>query len=162
MRAVRVAIAALVGLGFWYFVAPLYAPVTRTLARLFVPIAFGHGYTLGGDADAIVYTPVGLIASRVFMRDVTTNLITLIALFGLARHPFSASNLGRCAIGIVCLIPVHALAILIVAKSFVAPPGSLWGNAAQAYAVFACHAISFALWWLLRPGDTALDAAPAV
>ena len=161
MRAVRVAIAALIGLAFWYFVAPLYAPVTKALARPFVPLVFGRGFQLGGDPDAIVYTPDGLIAARVFMGYVTTNLITLIALFGLARHPLSASNLGRCAISIICLIPVHAAAVLIVAKSFVAPPGSLWGNAAQAYAVFTCHAISFAIWWVLRPPDPSLDLAEA-
>lgn len=156
MRAVRVAIAAVVGLAFWYFVVPLYAPLTKALAAAFVPFLFGRGYQLGGAPDAIVYTPEGLIAARVFMRYVTTNVITLIALFGLGRRPLSSSNLGRCAAAILCLVPVHAAAILVIAKSFVAPRDSLWGNAAQAYAVFTCHAISFAIWWLLRPAD-ALD-----
>ncbi len=160
MRGLKVAIAALIGLAFWYYVVPLYAPLTEALARLFVPMVFGRGYQLGGAPDAVLYTPEGLIAARVFMRYVTTNVITLVALFGLARRPLSMPNVGRCAIGLLCLIPVHALAILVIAKSFVAPPGSVWGNAAQAYAVFTCHAISFAIWWLLRPADAALDAQP--
>jgi hypothetical protein len=159
MRAINVAVAAVAGLAFWYFVAPLYAPATRALAAAAVPAMFGRGYQLGGADDPVLYTPAGLIAARVFMRYVTANLITLIALFGLAKKPLAMSNIARCAVAIACLVPVHAAAILVVAKSFVVPPDSLWRNAAQAYTIFGCHAISFALWSLLRPSDTASASA---
>jgi hypothetical protein len=160
LRAVNVVVAAVVGLAFWFFVAPLYTPATRALAAAAVPAMFGRGYQLGGADDVVLYTPAGLIAARVFMKYVTANLITLIALFGLAKKPLAMSNIARCAVAIACLIPIHAAAVLVVAKSFVVPPDSLWRNAAQAYTIFGCHAISFALWSLLRPSDATSASAP--
>lgn len=158
-KLVSIVIGAVVGLAFWYFIAPLYAPAAKWLAARAVPALFGHGYELGGDGDVVLYTPVGLIAARIFMRFVTTNVITLIALFAFARRPLAISNVARCAIGLVLLIPIHAAAILVLAESFVAPPDSLWRSAGQAYTIFGCHAISFALWSLLRGPEG--DAGPA-
>lgn len=159
MRIVNVAIGAVVGLAFWYYIGPLYSPFAKSLAASVVPAMFGRGYQLGGSGDAVLYTPEGLIAARIFMRFVTTNVITLIALFAFARRPLAISNVGRCAVGLVLLIPVHAAAILVLAKSVVVPPDSLWRNAGQAYTIFGCHAISFALWSLLRA--TEAEAASA-
>ncbi len=99
MRIVNVLVGAIVGLAFWYYVTPLYGQAARSLAAVAVPALFGHGYQLGGTGDALLYTPDGLIAARVFMRWVETNVITLIALFAFVRRPLTASNLGRCAIG---------------------------------------------------------------
>jgi hypothetical protein len=161
MRIVNVLLGAIVGLAFWYYVTPLYAQAAKSLAALAVPALFGRGYQLGGTDDPLLYTPAGLIAAHVFMRFVETNVITLIALFAFARRPLTASNLGRCAIGLLFLIPVHAAAILVIAKSLTTPPGSLWRNAGQAYAIFGCHAISFALWSLLSTAESAPEPAPS-
>ena len=153
MRLVNVGVGVAVGLAFWYFVVPEYGLVPRALARLAVPVAFGHGWQLGGTENAILYRPDGSIAATMFLRYITTNVITLVALFALPAAPLSVRNLFRCLVAIACLIPVHAAAILTVAKSIVLP-GSLWGNAAQAYTIFGSHAISFAVWSLLRPADS--------
>ncbi len=160
MRIVNVFVGAIVGLAFWYYVTPLYGQAARSLAAVAVPALFGRGYQLGGTGDVLLYTPDGLIAARVFMRFVETNVITLIALFAFARRPLAASNLGRCAIGLALMIPIHAAAILVIAKSFVTQPGSLWRSAGQAYTIFGSHAISFALWSLLRTAESAAESAP--
>lgn len=158
MRLVNVAIGVAVGLAFWYFVVPEYGLASRALARLAVPAAFGHGWQLGGAENAILYRPDGAIAATVLLWCITTNVITLVALFALPAAPLSVRNLLRCLLAIACLIPVHAAAILTVAKSIVLP-GSLWGNVAQAYTIFGSHAISFAVWSLLRPADPAASAS---
>ena len=159
MRALNVLAGVILGLAYWAFVAPLYAPLTARLASYAVPALFGRGFQLIGGKDAILYTPAGLIAARVFMRWITTNVITLIALFAWARRPLAFSNIVRCLVALACLIPIHAIAILVVAKSFVASSQTLWGNAAQAYTIFGAHAVSFALWSLFRPAED--EAAPA-
>jgi hypothetical protein len=157
MRLVNVGVGVAAGLAFWYFV-PEYGLASRALARLAVPVAFGHGWQLGGAENAILYRPDGTIAATVLLRYITTNVITLVALFALPAAPLSVRNLFRCLVAIACLIPIHAAAILTVAKSVVLP-GSLWGNAAQAYTIFGSQPISFAIWSLLRPADSAASAS---
>jgi hypothetical protein len=158
MRLVKVAIGIAIGLAFWHFVVPGYAFMAKHVAGIAAPSMFGHGWQVGGPGeDANLYRANGGIAATVFMRYVTTNVITLLVLFALSAEPFSPRNLLGCVAGIVCLIPVHAAAILVIAKSIVLP-GTLWGNAAQAYSIFGSHAFAFALWWLLRPGESAASA----
>ena len=159
MRPVKVAIGIAIGLAFWYFVVPEYAFIAKHMVGIATPSMFGQGWQIGGTGEnAIVYSANGSIAATVFMRRVTTNVITLLVLFALSTPPYSARNIFGCVAGIICLIPVHAVSILVVAKSFVLP-GTLWGNAAQAHNIFLSHPLAFALWWLLRHGESAASTS---
>ncbi len=159
MQLVKVVVGIAVGFAFWYFVVPEYAFITKHLVGMAMPSTLGPGWQIGGTGEnAIVYSANGSIAATVFMRRVTTNVITLVVLFALSTPPYSARNILGCVAGIVFLIPVHAAAILVLVKSIVLPD-TLWRNGAQAYTIFASHPLAFALWWLLRPVEAAASAS---
>lgn len=153
MRLVKVAAGILIAWLVWRFVAPEYAFVPKRLAGAAARWFFDRGWTVDGAGEnAIVYRADGSIAATVFMRYLTTNLMTLLILFSLSDRPLSWRNIGGAVAGVVALVPIHAIGILIVAKSLVLP-NTLWGNLAQAYTIFGSHAIAFALWWALRPQE---------
>ena len=156
---------AIVGLTLWLVLAPAYAVVPATIAKVLTPHLFDPGYRFEPVGDTAIFRrPDNSVAATLFVKLLTFNLITLVALFALARRPLGGRNLGRLAIAVAIMAVVHALALLLVAKSFVVGAdeslsAGLWRVAAQGYTIIGSQAIAFALWWALRVTDEPEGAA---
>lgn len=106
------------------------------------------------------------------IRDLTFNVVLLIALFAASKRPYSDRNIGGFLIAAVMLALTHLLGVIVEVMSiYVAKLGmwstvhysdlerNVWGVANHAYRVVFMYAIAFALWWIFR--DSATAALPA-
>ena len=105
------------------------------------------------------------------IRDLTFNIVLLIALFAASPRPFSDRNIGGFLVAAVILGLTHVFGVIAEVMSiYVAKLGpwstvnysefdrNLWGVLNHFYRLVLMYAIAFALWWVFR--DSA-QTAPA-
>jgi hypothetical protein len=108
------------------------------------------------------------------LRDLTFNVVLLIALFAASRRTFSDRNIGGFFAAVAILAVTHiAAAVVEVMSIYVAQLGpwsrahysdfdrNLWGVARHFYRLVLMYAIVFALWWTLRDPAAATGSARA-
>jgi hypothetical protein len=106
------------------------------------------------------------------IRDLTFNVVLLIALFAASKRPYSDRNIGGFLIAMAILTITHLLAVITEVMSiYVGKLGmwstvnysdlqrNVWGVANHSYRLVLMYAIAFALWWIFR--DPATAPAPA-
>jgi len=105
------------------------------------------------------------------IRDLTFNIVLLIALFAATPRPFSDRNIGGFLVAAVILGFTHVFGVIAEVMSiYVAKLGpwstvnysdfdrNLWGVLNHFYRLVLMYAIAFALWWVFRG---AAQAEPA-
>lgn len=175
--ALRAFAGFLVGLTIWVFLSPLYdrflAGVAQATMRAFEkppvtrlrPAADDYVTVDRSDFDPRSKRPA------ISIRDLTFNVILLLALFAAEARPFADRNIGAALVSSVLLGLTHILAVIVEVMSiYVAKLGpwsrvhysdlerNLWGVANHSYRLVLMYAIAFAIWWLCRP--TAVAEGP--
>ncbi len=168
----------LVGLAVWILLSPLYdgfiAASAGKLLRAFEkppvtqlrPAADNYVTVDRADFDRRSKRPA------ISVRDLTFNIILLIALFAASRRTFSDRNMAGFVAAAVLLALTHILGTVgEVMSIYVAKLGmwstvhytpferNLWGVLNHFYRLLFMYAIAFALWWIFR--DTGSSAMPA-
>ncbi len=106
------------------------------------------------------------------IRDLTFNIVLLIALFAASSRPFTDRNIGGFLVAAVILALTHIFGVVTEVMSiYVAKLGlwstvnygefdrNLWGVLNHFYRLVLMYAIAFALWWIFR--DAAAKPAAA-
>jgi len=169
----------LAGLAIWVFLSPLYdrfvAGSAEMLLRAFekppvtrlVPAADNFVTVDRADFDRRSKRPA------ISIRDLTFNIVLLVALFAASKRIFSDRNMAGFAGAVVLLALTHILGTvtevmsIYVAKlgmwstvNYTAFDRNLWGVLNHFYRLLFMYAIAFALWWIFRDPGTQV-AAPA-
>ncbi|HEX8620118.1 MAG TPA: exosortase H-associated membrane protein [Thermoanaerobaculia bacterium] len=108
------------------------------------------------------------------IRDLTFNIVLLIALFAALPRPFSDRNIGGFLVASVILGFTHVFGVITEVMSiYVAKLGlwstvnygefdrNLWGVLNHFYRLVLMYAIAFALWWIFRDASIKPAAAKA-
>jgi hypothetical protein len=108
------------------------------------------------------------------IRDLTFNIVLLVALFAASKRPYTDRNIGGFLISLVILALTHVFAVITeVMAIYVGKLGmwstvnysnlerNVWGVANHGYRVVLMYAIVFALWWIFRDASTAPAPAKA-
>lgn len=177
----RVALKALAGfaagLALWIFLSPLYDRMIARAAQ-FTMRAFERPPVtrLRPAADQYVTIDRSDFDPRskrpaFSIRDLTFNVLLLIALFATAKRVFSDRNIGGFLIAMGLLALTHVWgAITEVMATYVMKLGlwstvhysaferNVWSVSNHFYRLVLMYAIAFALWWLFRDPGTAAGA----
>ena len=169
----RLALKALAGfvagVVFWMSATPLYdravAGGAEALIRAFEdPKVTRLRYAPDGftTVDRTDFDPRSK-RPAISIRDLTFNVVLLIALFATSRRVFSDRNVGGFFAAAAALALTHILGTVAEVMSiYVAKLGMwstvhyssfdrhFWGVASHFYRLVLMYAIAFALWWLLR------------
>jgi hypothetical protein len=182
----RVALKAfagfLVGLAIWVLLSPLYdrfiaASATQVL-RLFEkppvtqlrPAADNFVTVDRSDFDPRSKRPA------ISVRDLTFNILLLVALFAASKRTFSDRNMAGFAGAALLLALTHIAGTVIEVMSiYVAKLGmwstvhytafdrNVWGVLNHFYRLVFMYAIAFALWWIFRdPGTQTAAKKPSL
>jgi len=106
------------------------------------------------------------------LRDLTFNIVLVVALFASSEKTFSNRNVVGFLLACILLYVTHVLALIVTIQSIYAlklGPWSLakygsfarnfWGTAEHFYRLVGMYAIGFASWWIFRPAGVALSRA---
>lgn len=106
------------------------------------------------------------------IRDLTFNIVLLVALFAASKRPYSDRNIGGFLVAAVALTLTHLLAVIAEVMAIYATKLGMWstvhysafernawGVASHSYRLVLMYAIVFALWWIFR--DASAAPAPA-
>ncbi|MEO8378254.1 MAG: exosortase H-associated membrane protein [Acidobacteriota bacterium] len=171
----------LVGLAIWAFLSPLYdrfvAASAETTLRLFEnpsvtrlrPAEDNFVTVDRSDFDPRSKRPA------ISIRDLTFNIVLLVALFAASKRVFSDRNMAGFAGAAALLVLTHIFGTVVEVMSiYVAKLGmwstvnytpfdrNLWGVLNHFYRLVFMYAIAFALWWVFRdPGTQAVPASAA-
>lgn len=177
----RVALKALagfvLGVAFWVMASPLYDRAIAAGAQGFMrafenpkvtrlrPAEDNYVTVDRSDFDPRSKRPA------ISIRDLTFNVVLLVALFAASKRTFSDRNIGGFLAALAALALTHIGATVVEVMSiYVAKLGpwsrvhysdfdrNLWGVLNHFYRLVFMYAIAFALWWTLR--DAAAPAAP--
>ncbi|HYI11469.1 MAG TPA: hypothetical protein VEK57_20605 [Thermoanaerobaculia bacterium] len=165
-----------IGVAFWLMASPLYdraiAASAQGVMRAFEtpkvtrlrPADDNYVTVDRSDFDPRSKRPA------ISVRDLTFNIVLLIALFAASKRTFSDRNIGGFLAAAAALALTHVGATIVEVMSiYVAKLGpwsrvhysdfdrNLWGVAGHFYRLVLMYAIVFALWWTLR--DPAAPAA---
>jgi hypothetical protein len=167
--ALRAFAGFVAGVVLWVLLSPLYDRVVATgaqsLMRAFekpkvtrLRLAADNFTTVDrADFDPRSKRPA------ISIRDLTFNIVLLIALFAASPRPFSDRNIGGFLVAAVILGFTHVLGVIAEVMSiYVAKLGvwstvnysafdrNLWGVLNHFYRLVLMYAIAFALWWTFR------------
>jgi hypothetical protein len=180
----RVAVKALAGfvagVALWLLLSPLYDRAIAAGAQA-VLRAFEKPNVTRLRVEPDQYTTVDRSdfdprskRPAISIRDLTFNVVLLIALFAASPRTFSDRNIGGMLVAFAALALTHILAAVTEVMSiYVAKLGmwstvnytsfdrNLWGVASTFYRVVLMYAIAFALWWLLHDRATATVSGAA-
>jgi hypothetical protein len=176
--ALRAIAGFIAGVVLWTLLSPLYDRAVATgaqgILRAFenpkvtrLRLAEDHFTTVDrSDFDPRSKRPA------ISIRDLTFNIVLLIALFAASPRPFSDRNIGGFLVACAALALTHIFGVIIEVRSiYVAKLGmwstvnytdfdrNLWGVLNHFYRLVLMYAIAFALWFMLR--DAAATAPPA-
>jgi hypothetical protein len=169
----------LAGLALWLLLSPLYdngvARVTETILRFFEkpPVTRltlkDDGYVTVDRSD---FDARSKQRPAISIRDLTFNIVLLVALFAIARRPFSDRNIGGFLAAAALLALTHVFGAITEVMSIYALKLGLWSDvhyssferdawsaANHFYRLVLMYAIAFALWWIFRDPDAAPAAA---
>lgn len=170
----------LAGLALWVFLTPAYnrviAATAERVIRVFEKPAVTRlvpGEDLYVTVDRADFDPRSK-RPAVPLRDLTFNVVLLVALFAASRKTFSDRNIGGFLVALAALALTHVLgAVVEVMAIYVAKLGmwsrvhysdferNAWGVASHAYRLVFMYAIAFGLWWMLRDARTEGTVAAA-
>jgi hypothetical protein len=165
------------GVALWVLLSPLYDRVVAAGAEA-VMRAFEQPKVTRLRLAADNFTTVDRAdfdprskRPAISIRDLTFNIVLLIALFAASLRPFSDRNIGGFLVAAVILGLTHIFgAVAEVMSIYVAKLGpwstvnytafdrNLWGVLNHFYRLVLMYAIAFALWWVFRD---AAQTAPA-
>lgn len=177
----RVALKALAGflagVAFWVALSPLYDRVIAAGAESVIRAFEEPNVTrlrLASDnfttVDRADFDPRSK-RPGISIRDLTFNIVLLMALFAASARTFSDRNIGGFLVAAVILAFTHVFGVVTEVMSiYVAKLGlwstvnysafdrNLWGVLNHFYRLVFMYAIAFALWWIFR---AAPQSAPA-
>jgi hypothetical protein len=165
----------LVGLAIWVFLSPLYdrfiAASAEKVLRVFEKPPVTRLQPAADNYVTVDRTDFDRRSKRpaISIRDLTFNIVLLVALFAASKRMFSDRNMAGFAGAVVLLALTHVLGTVAEVMSiYVAKLGpwstvhytafdrNLWGVLNHFYRLLFMYAIAFALWWVLRdPGTQA-------
>ncbi len=167
--AVKALAGFVAGVALWLMFSPLYDRVVAAGAQALIR-AFEEpkvtrlrlapdGFTTVDRAD---FDPRSK-RPAIPVRDLTFNVVLLIALFATSPRVFSDRNIGGLLVAAAALALTHILGVVSEVMSiYVAKLGmwstvhysafdrQFWGVANHFYRLVLMYAIAFALWWVLR------------
>lgn len=166
----------LVGLALWVMLTPLYdravAAGAEKVIRAFEKPAVTQLRRADDGYITVDRTDFDRRSKRpaVPLRDLTFNVILLVALFAASRRTFSDRNIGGFLVAAGLLALTHVFGMVAEVMSiYVAKLGmwskvhysdlerNVWGVANHFYRLVLMYAIAFALWWAFR--DKGAEAA---
>jgi hypothetical protein len=166
----------LVGLALWVMLTPLYdravAAGAEKVIRTFEKPAVTQLRRADDGYITVDRTDFDRRSKRpaVPLRDLTFNIILLVALFAASKRTFSDRNIGGFLVAAGLLALTHVFGMVAEVMSiYVAKLGmwskvhysdlerNVWGVANHFYRLVLMYAIAFALWWAFR--DKGAEAA---
>lgn len=171
----------LVGLALWVMLTPLYdravAAGAEKVIRAFEKPAVTQLRRADDGYITVDRTDFDRRSKRpaVPLRDLTFNVILLVALFAASKRTFSDRNIGGFLVAAGLLALTHVFGMVAEVMSiYVAKLGmwskvhysdlerNVWGVANHFYRLVLMYAIAFALWWAFRDkGPEAVAGASA-
>jgi hypothetical protein len=162
----------LVGLAIWVFLSPLYdrfvAGAAEKLLRLFEKPPVTQLRPAEDNFVTVDRTDFDRRSKRpaISIRDLTFNIVLLVALFAASKRIFSDRNMAGFAGAAALLALTHVVGTagevmsIYVAKlgpwstvHYSAFDRNLWGVLNHFYRLVFMYAVAFALWWALRPAQ---------
>ena len=159
----------LVGLAVWVLLSPLYdrfvSASAAKLLRAFEKPPVTHLRPAEDEFVTVDRSDFDRRSKRpaISVRDLTFNIVLLIALFAASKRTFSDRNIAGFAAALALLAVTHILGIATEVMSiYVAKLGmwstvhysdfdrNLWGVLNHFYRLVFMYAIAFALWWIFR------------
>jgi hypothetical protein len=176
--ALRAFAGFVAGVALWVLLSPLYDRVVaagaQALMRAFEKPKVTRLHLASDNFTTVDRADFDPRSKRpaISIRDLTFNIVLLIALFAASPRPFSDRNIGGFLMAAVILGFTHVFGVIAEVMSiYVAKLGmwstvnysafdrNLWGVLTHFYRVVLMYAIAFALWWIFR--DAAPQAMPA-
>lgn len=167
--AVKAFAGFLAGLALWIMLTPLYdraiAAGAEKVIRTFEKPAVTQLRRADDGYITVDRTDFDRRSKRpaVPLRDLTFNIILLVALFAASNRTFSDRNIGGFLVAAAVLALTHVLGMVAEVMSiYVAKLGmwskvhysdlerNVWGVANHFYRLVLMYAIAFALWWAFR------------
>jgi hypothetical protein len=169
----------LVGLAVWVLLSPLYDRFVSASAEKLLRAFEKPPVTLLRPADdnyvTVDRTDFDRRSKRpaISVRDLTFNIILMVALFAASKRVFSDRNMAGFVAAALLLALTHIVGTVIEVMSiYVAKLGmwstvhytaldrNVWGVLNHFYRLVFMYAIAFALWWVFRdPGVQAVTAS---
>jgi hypothetical protein len=165
------------GLAIWILLTPLYDRAIAATAQGIMRAFENPKVTrLRPSTDQYVTVDRSDFDPRskrpaISLRDLTFNIVLLVALFAMSARPFSDRNIGGFLAACAALALTHVGATVTEVMSiYVAKLGPwsqvhyssfdrhVWGVANHFYRLVLMYAIAFALWWVFRDTGTPAGA----
>lgn len=176
--ALRAFAGFLVGLALWTLMSPLYDRLVSAVAeqtmRAFEKPAVTRLRPASDNYVTVDRSDFDPRSKRpaISVRDLTFNVILLVALFAAGPRPFADRNIGAFLVSCVLLWLTHIVAVITEVMSiYVAKLGpwslvhytdfdrNIWGVANHAYRVVLMYAFAFGFWWATRPTGSGAPGA---
>lgn len=157
------------GVVLWVLLSPLYDRVVaagaQALMRAFEKPKVTRLHLAADNFTTVDRADFDPRSKRpaISIRDLTFNIVLLIALFAASPRPFSDRNIGGFLVACVILGFTHVFGVIAEVMSiYVAKLGpwstvnysafdrNLWGVLNHFYRLVLMYAIAFALWWVFR------------